>query len=259
MTNNLKNISPKNISPKNISWCNGQMKLCQHRDGFPATTDALLLAGAVPKDTKHALELGAGVGASTLALAARCPEICITAAEIDPEIAEILQHNITQNGLTDRVAAVCCDGLAANPKWSRSHDLVMMNPPYNDAASSLSPDPARRRAMASADLTRWLDAAANALITKGRLVMIVRTDRLSECLDTKKFGDISIKPIYTTPNKDAKRVLISMRKNVRGGVTILPPLVLTAKLGQDFGEINMIPHGRHGRSPKINHIEKPSD
>ncbi len=239
--------SPKNISSKNINWYNGQMKLCQPEDGFRATTDALLLAGAVPKDTKHALELGAGVGASTLALAARCPEMRIKAVELDPEIAAILTHNITQNGLGHRVTAICCDGLAANPQWRGSHDLVLMNPPYNDAASSLSPDPARRRAMASADLTRWLDAAANALVTKGRLVIICRTDRLAEWLGSKKFGDISIKPIYTAPNKDAKRVLISMRKNVRGGVVILPPLVL----GQDFGEINMIPHGRHVLTPKI--------
>ena len=247
MTNNLKSIF----------WYDGQMKLCQPQDGFRATTDALLLAGAVPLGTKHVLELGAGVGASSLALAARCPEIRITAVEIAPEIAEILQHNIAQNGLTERITAVCCDGLAAHPKWSGSHDLVMMNPPYNDAASSLSPNAERRRAMATGDLAKWLDAAANALTTKGRLVMIVRTDRLGECLDVKKFGDISIKPIYTAPNKDAKRVLISMRKNVKGGVVILPPLTLT----QDFGEINMIPHGRRTAKPKIpnNIIEKSSD
>lgn len=52
------------------------------------------------------IELGAGTGALTLRLAARCPLAHILACEINPTLARAGQANLTQAGLTGRVELV---------------------------------------------------------------------------------------------------------------------------------------------------------
>jgi phosphatidylethanolamine/phosphatidyl-N-methylethanolamine N-methyltransferase len=49
------------------------------------------------------VELGAGTGALTLRLAARCPAARILACEINPALARHNRHNLTATGLDDRV------------------------------------------------------------------------------------------------------------------------------------------------------------
>jgi phospholipid N-methyltransferase len=52
------------------------------------------------------LELGAGSGALTLRLAARCPEARIVACEINPALARNTRHNLDQAGINGRVDVV---------------------------------------------------------------------------------------------------------------------------------------------------------
>jgi len=49
------------------------------------------------------IELGAGTGALTLRLAARCPEARILACEINPTLARDHRHNLADAGLSGRV------------------------------------------------------------------------------------------------------------------------------------------------------------
>ncbi len=251
-------------------WYGGRLRLTQPKSGFRANLDAILLAAAVPVNAQYVLELGAGVGGAALALAARLPKVSVLAVERDPFIAKLLVKNISDNNLTDQVRAQEGDAFAAgseqdpehNPKhnwansWDGRHDVVMINPPYNDASSTLSDDAYRRDAMAEGDLVRWIKAAATGLVHKGRLVMISRADRLDDVMAglTPIFGDISIRAIHTMAEKPAKRVLISARKGVEGPVVMLPPFVVGDSTGQDSddmaavnpggGSIDMIPPGR---------------
>ena len=52
------------------------------------------------------IELGAGNGALTLRLAARCPEARILACEINPALARINRHNLDMVGINDRVQVI---------------------------------------------------------------------------------------------------------------------------------------------------------
>jgi phospholipid N-methyltransferase len=52
------------------------------------------------------IELGAGTGALTLQLAARCPEAKILACEINPTLARNTRNNLTRAGCIDRVEVV---------------------------------------------------------------------------------------------------------------------------------------------------------
>ncbi len=52
------------------------------------------------------IELGAGNGALTLRLAARCPEARILACEINPALARVNRHNLDKAGINGRVQVI---------------------------------------------------------------------------------------------------------------------------------------------------------
>src|SRR5688572_15326615 len=82
----------------------GRLRLMQPRRGHRVGHDAILLAaatGGVPGD--HVVDLGAGVGAAGLALAARVAGLDVTLVEIDAELAALAATNAVRNGLAGRV------------------------------------------------------------------------------------------------------------------------------------------------------------
>lgn len=243
-------------------WFDGSLTLAQPAKGFRATTDAILLAAAIPDGAQHPIELGAGVGAVALALAARLETMPITAVEHNPDLAELLEANIAENGFGGRITPVIGDALAKRAAWHGCHDLALANPPYNDAKSSLSASSLRQSAMASADLRGWVSALASALVAKGRMVMISRADRLDELLAAlePEFGDCSLRPIHSRADQPACRILLSARKGVRGAFCLLPPLVMhqdettltqeMAAIGKG-GAIDMLPPSRKFSVPHL--------
>ena len=227
-------------------WYDGSLKLWQPVKGLRATTDAVLLAAAVPERARAALELGAGTGAASLALARRLRHIRITAVEKDPLLAGLLARNIGENGLGERIEAVEADIFDAGTSgpWRGRFDHVFLNPPYNDAASSLSGNALRRGAMAEADLGRWVGLAAACLRPKGRMVLVSRSDRLPEILsglERAGAGEVVALPVHSLAGQPAIRVLLAARKGVEGPMALLPPLVLGAgEAGRQTREMRAI-------------------
>lgn len=66
-----------------------------------------MIAPIPPRYRGRILELGAGTGALTRRLAARCPRARILACEINPLLAEDLQLGLTRSGLGRRVEVIC--------------------------------------------------------------------------------------------------------------------------------------------------------
>src|ERR1700751_4264776 len=122
----------------------GALRLRQPRQGHRVGHDAILLAAFCPaRSGDRVIELGAGVGAAGLALAARVP--AVTAA--------LATENAELNGLAERVRAVALDVLAPARAFTaagmapQSAACVLMNPPFNDSARlRASPDSRRRLA-----------------------------------------------------------------------------------------------------------------
>src|SRR5262245_39508973 len=82
----------------------GRLRLMQPRRGHRVGHDAILLAAAGPaRAGEHAVDLGAGIGAAGLALAARADGVTVTLVEIDAELAALAVANAERNGLTARV------------------------------------------------------------------------------------------------------------------------------------------------------------
>jgi tRNA1(Val) A37 N6-methylase TrmN6 len=207
-----------------------------------------LLAAATPaRPGDRAVDLGAGIGAAGLALAARVPETTVTLVDLDSELAEIAAENIRRNGLMQRARAVVLDVAAPSDAFAAagmgpdSADRVLMNPPFNDAArQNVSPDPDRRAAHVAppSALAEWVMAAARLLHSAGTLTAIWRADGLADVLRAFEphFGGIAVLPVYGREGQPAIRVLVHAAKGSRAPLTLLPGLLLNDAGGKPTAE-----------------------
>jgi tRNA1(Val) A37 N6-methylase TrmN6 len=220
----------------------GRLRLRQPLTGHRVGHDAILLAAATDgRAGEHAVDLGAGVGAAGLALAARVAGLKVTLVEIDAALCRLAADNARLNKLDDRVSVLTGDAadagaLAAAGLLSGSADRVLMNPPFHDATrQNLSPDPRRRLAHAAAPglLPRWIASAARLLKPQGVLTLIWRADALAEVQNalTAEFGGIAVLPVHPRPDAPAIRVLVRAVKSGRGAPLTCPALILNDQHG----------------------------
>src|SRR5262245_191820 len=141
----------------------GRVRLLQPRRGYRVAVDAVLLAAAVEAGAQsHVLDLGAGVGAVGLCLAARVAGCRVLGIELQAGLAALAERNAALNGVGDRVRTIVHDLAQDLPPELGTFDAVATNPPYLPA-SVADPSPDRSKALAtvesSAGLARWLAAA----------------------------------------------------------------------------------------------------
>jgi tRNA1(Val) A37 N6-methylase TrmN6 len=218
------------------AFLGGKLTLRQPLRGHRFGHDAVLLAAATAaRAGEHAIELGAGVGATGLALARRVEGLAVTLIELDPNLAALARENAARNSLAERVRVVCLDVAAPVAQFADaglapdSADHVLMNPPFNTPHNP-SPDQARRLAHAASPgmLARWIDTAARLLRPQGALTLIWRADALADLVTAlaSGFGAIAIVPVYPKPGAAAIRVLVSAAKYSNAPLSVLPGLVL---------------------------------
>jgi tRNA1Val (adenine37-N6)-methyltransferase len=115
--------------------------IVQRRKGHRHSTDDLLTgwyaAETAPAATRL-LDLGAGIGGVGLLALWRAPASATLVAIEAQEISHaLLLDNITRNGLTDRVRAICDD--LRHVRLSDRFDLVTGSPPYWDVSEGVLP------------------------------------------------------------------------------------------------------------------------
>ena len=214
-------------APTEDAVLGGRVRLLQPSRGYRVAVDAVLLAAAVAaRPGEQVLDLGAGVGAVGLCLAARVPECVVVGIELQPALAELATRNARLNGVEARVRTVVHDLAHALPADLGPFDHVVTNPPYLAAAvADPSPHPVKALATveSSADLARWLGVAVGALKPAGTLTIIHRSDRLEEIaghLGRLGWGDITVKRL-----PPAARVLVRARRGASQRLES-PPLQL---------------------------------
>lgn len=215
----------------------GRLRLRQPKRGHRVGHDAILLAAATgARAGEHAVDLGAGIGAAGLALAARIPGLQVTLVEIDAGLCGLAAENIILNGLGDRAKAVVGDAedlgsLAAAGLAPGSIDRILTNPPFNSAARhQASPDP-RRHLAHTADaglLAGWVATAAALLKPQGVLTLIWRADGLAEVREALAgaFGGVAILPVLPREGAGPIRVLVRAVKGGKAAEVSYPPLAL---------------------------------
>ena len=245
-------------------WYDGNLWLTQPATGFRATSDAVMLAASVP-DAADILELGVGAGAVLMILARRLMSARLTGVDHDPAMLDLARLNAKENGFADRITLIEADvtapdfpiqGDSKSSASLASWDHVVMNPPFNDPLSSLSPGQQRRQSMASDYTLPWIGCAARALNRRGGLTMIGRADQLDQilaALAAHDMGETVIRPVHSRAGRPAHRVLIRARKGMSGALTLLPPLIMDSAEYADLahgGVVALVQPGRKYAAPQ---------
>ena len=189
------------------------------------TVSALMLLCWLPalirQKNRRVLDMGAGVGAVSLAMCQRLGCGHITAIEKDPFCAELLAYNIAENNLSEAIRPVQGDINQMPVMLRASFDAVIANPPFHHA-SDKNPR-SRRRSLAhngdgESSLCDWVKSGLWALRDKGRLTFIIRADRTDEvmaALHSGGAGEILLYPLWSYATSPAVRMIITARKGLR--------------------------------------------
>ena len=220
--------------------------LYQNKEGFRFGTDSVLLAwfaaSLIPrKGPVRILELGSGCGGAAICLAARLKQLKtdyrMDLIEIDPVSCEILDKNIKENKLQDKLTAYCTDIREMPDKIKNSqYDVVFANPPYfTEGSGERSSDPRRNSARQGAEDTYvvFARAAASRLIPSTGLYAVVIDSAFSGKM-SNSFLDAGINvsrlmPVFPNHKKDARIVLMAGRRRGNEETKILPALYLDDK------------------------------
>lgn len=217
-----------------------RIQLTQPRKGYRAGDDAILLAAAVRATPgQSVLDVGAGVGAVSLCLGARCPELNITGLEIQPELVALAVENVAANQMADKIGVHQGDIRTPPPEIGQLvFDHVVCNPPFYVAGRNSTP-PNASKAVAHGEgdtpLEDWLAFCLRRTISGGTITVIHRTERLGTLLEGlgRGAGDMVIYPLWARPDKPAKRVIVQGKVQGRGPTILHPGLCLLDDRGQD--------------------------
>ena len=225
----------------------------QPKQGFRAGTDSLLLSAAIPaRAGDSTIELGAGVGVVSLALAARVPNLDLTLVEIDAAAVSLGRHNIQTNqgrgGVTPKAARVVHrDAMRSDLfKIGTLFDHSFCNPPFFDVAASRASDHPRANSARRSSITiaSWVMAMVRWTKSNGSMTMICRARSTIEVLSAlqRPAGAIELIPILPQADQPAINVIIRARKDRRAAFKVLPPLIVRDQ--------------NHKISPKIERIQR---
>jgi tRNA1(Val) A37 N6-methylase TrmN6 len=198
----------------------GRVILRQPAKGYRAAIDPVLLAAAVTAPPgARVIDIGSGAGQAALCLAARRPDLRITALELQEPLACLARGNALENAADVDVVS---GDLHADPPPvpAGGFDIAITNPPFWRAGESRpSPDAVKRIATieGAAGLSGWIGAAAGLLTPTGRLQVIHSATRLDEILAVSRkagFGAIAVFPLFPKTGEAAKRVIVTLD---RGG------------------------------------------
>ncbi len=207
----------------------GRLKYRQFRDGHRSGFEPVLLAASVAASpTALVLEAGTGAGAAILCLSARVQGIRAIGVEIDPALARLAAENFQANGLQPAHAVVAD---ARHLPFGPVFDHAMANPPWHEAAGTLSPDALRALAHhAPPDLlSGWIGALAGVLKPGGWLHLILPAalaDRAEGALGASNYGAVRVRPLYPRAGRPRKQVIIAAQARGMGERRELPGLVL---------------------------------
>ncbi|MBR0758551.1 methyltransferase [Bradyrhizobium jicamae] len=240
------------------AFLGGQLVLRQPKSGHRAGHDAMLLAAATPaRSGDRVVDFGAGVGAAGLALARRMPGVDLVLVEIDPALAELARANANANAIAADVKVLdveaTAETFAANGLAPDSVDVVLTNPPFNDAGRHrASPDKVREIAhvATATTLQGWVHAARRILKSNGKLVLIWRADGIAEVLQAldRGFGSVEILPVHADVTAPAIRILVRATKGGRAPTRMHAGLLLNDESGLPKKEVQEMLAGK-GRLP----------
>jgi tRNA1(Val) A37 N6-methylase TrmN6 len=231
----------------------GRLRLRQPTSGYRVAIDPVFLAAAVPAGPRDAiLDVGCGVGAAALCLAARVPGCRVTGVEVQRDLVRLAGDNVVLNELSAQVSVMQGDLLNLPPRLAPgAFDHVMANPPFLAAGSATAPpNPGKATANveSAANLAAWVRIALAMVRAKGSLTFIHRADRLDSLLAllAGKAGEITLYPLWPGGGKPAKRVIIRARKQIASPTSLLAGMILHEDDGRFTAAADAVLRGAAG-------------
>ena len=211
----------------------GRLRLRQPTSGYRVAIDPVFLAAAVPAGPRDTvLDIGCGVGAAALCLAARVPGCRVTGIDVQRDLISLAGDNIVLNELSARVSVMQGNLLDLPRRLAPgAFDHVMANPPYNErgrAAPSAIPGKADATIEGDADLGAWVRFSLAMVRSKGTVTFIHRADRIDALLGqiAGRAGEVVVFPLWAGQGRAASRVLVRARKQIAAPARLAPGLVL---------------------------------
>jgi tRNA1Val (adenine37-N6)-methyltransferase len=218
--------------PTHDTLFGGKVKLSQppRGEGYRVNVDALLLADFARRAgrAKVAYDLGAGVGAVSLALLHRDAVERAVLVEIDPDAAALARANLAANGWSTRGEVLAEDVALAARAHPGEARLVVCNPPYFPPGRGRpSTVPARHRAR-TGELGVFVDAARLLLGRRGRACIVYPAREMATLFETLRAVGLEPKRMCTvraTAADPARIVLVEAMAAKRGGLVVEPDWV----------------------------------
>lgn len=215
-------MNKHNLKTIETTLLRGRVNLLQPQVGFHASIDAVFLAAAaLVKDRFKVLDVGCGVGSVGLCITSRNKTISLTGIDIQKELVDLAHQNAALNGVADRCRFFQGDIKKEKIIENNYFNAVVMNPPYLTAATHpLSPDPIKAtshgESASDTTLVNWIKYSHLKLKQGGTLTMIHRADRMGDIIHSlthkKWFGSLVIYPLCPHAGENAKRIIVSARK-----------------------------------------------
>lgn len=206
----------------------GRVKLKQPKQGYRATSDAILVSAAVQaKPGDNILDVGCGTGVVGLAIAARVPNISLTGLEIQDELATLARENailncqhmtVVEGNLTHKIGDL--HGTLFNH--------VVTNPPFYTETPARAHPQVQVAYQQSVPLSVWIDFCVKHVRAKGTFTIIHRSESVPEILASIKgrLGSIKLIPIFQKMGQPPKRVIIQGIQGSRQPFMIHPGIVI---------------------------------
>ena len=227
----------------------GGPKFKRTEDGFPLSTDSVLLAHFV-RDVraKTILDLGCGAGVLTVLLHVSHPRAGIGGIELRERAAAVCRENLAVNGF-DPAGVLTGDLRKHRTLFPAGRtDLVVSNPPYfpvGHGDSSPDPDRAGAREERECALDDLCAAAGWLCRWGGAFALVHRPERLSEICCAMTAHGLEPKRLRMVQHRAGavpSLVLIEGRRGGKPGLQITPPLILCGPDGEDTDEAKEIYH-----------------
>lgn len=156
----------------------------------------------------------------------------IIGVEVQKEIYALATESVKINSLEDKISILNEDVKKLPDLFETdTFDLITCNPPYFKVNESSNFNDNYIKTVARHEVMLTLNdifaVSRKLLKNNGSLVMVHRTDRLSEILTLMTNNNLQpkrIKLIYPKEGKESNLVLIDAKKNGKIGVKVLPPL-----------------------------------
>lgn len=211
-------------------------------------TDAMLLSefARVPKSGR-VCDLGCGMGAVSILLAARHESIQLHGVEIVEGAAKLCEKNAAHNNIEDRLAVHNIDLKNVRQEFiAGSFDAVVSNPPFMQADGGLRTEREEllcARMEICCTIEDVCAAASYLLKFGGAFSLVYRPSRLADlfaALSNNNLAPKRMRLVQDTVNAEPSLVLLEARKGGGSGIKLMPTLIVKNADGSETREIRDI-------------------